>query len=181
MKIHHPDVRTMVAWGAEFTSRAILNRRPQWLVLSGGTGCGKTLLAKRALRVIRETSLDAYNAGLWGDRGRTCTTAQADWPRLVEITDDADYEDAARDLREADVVLLDDVGAETDRFKSGAPASRLRRLLSDLEHKWVLITTNLLPTQFMGRWDARVASRLSAAHVFNASNIPDYRAIQPKS
>lgn len=170
-----------MAWGAEFSVNAIRNRRPSWLVLSGGTGCGKTRLAKRALRVIRETSLDAYNAGFWGGRGRTCAVAQADWPKLVEITDDADYEDAARDLREADVVLLDDVGAETDRFKSGAPASRFRRILSDLENKWVIITTNLMPDQFLGRWDARVASRLSAANVFNASNIPDYRAIKPKS
>ena len=106
--------------------------------------------------------------------------AYADWPKLVEITDDAEYEDAARDLREADVVLLDDVGAETDRFKSGAPTSRLRRILSDLENRWVLITTNLMPDQFLGRWDARVASRLSAARVFNAPNTPDYRAIQGK-
>lgn len=166
----------MVAWCARFARRAVLNERPlPWVVLTGRTGSGKTRCAKRAMRIVRETALDAYLAGRWGQREHICVACEVDWPRMAEIPDDAEYRTVASDASRADVVLLDDIGAETDRWKSGLPTSRLRQLLSELEGKAVIITTNVPPSEWVGKWDARVASRLSAALVFDASEIPDYR------
>lgn len=164
----------MVAWCARFARRALLNERPRvWAVLGGKTGCGKSRSAKRAIRIIRENAILAYEAGHWA--GRLCTTAWLDWPRVAEIPDESDYAEAIRDAMEADVVLLDDIGAEVDRFKSGAPASRLRRLLSDLEGKAVLATTNIPKEDWAKTWDPRVASRLSAARFLDCFDVPDFR------
>lgn len=176
MTPHHPKVAAMTRWCSRFARRSVLRERPlPWAVLTGKTGCGKTRAAKRAIRIVRETALDAYLAGFWGGRGKICIAAEADWPRLAEIRDERDYQDAVRDVTEADVVLLDDLGAETDTFKAGIPTSRLRRLLSDLEGKAVLITTNVPKAEWEKKWDARVASRLSAAKIFDGMEIPDFR------
>ena len=44
---------------------------------------------------------------------------------------------------ESDVLLLDDFGAEVDKFKSNEPRERARKLLSSREKKITLITTNI--------------------------------------
>lgn len=164
----------MVAYGARFARRAILRERPfPWVVLSGKSGCGKSRVARRAIRIVRETAIDAWANGIWP---KPPVTAFADWPKIAEIQDPEDYEGAARDLREADVVVLDDLGAETDKFKSGEHASRLRRLLSDLEGKAVFITTNLKPSEWAQKWDGRVESRLLIAKHLDCFEVPDYRA-----
>jgi len=176
LDLHHPVVAKMARWCARFARRCVLSERPlPWVVLVGKTGCGKTRAAKRAIRIIRESALDAQIAGYWS--GRLCTAVTADWPQLAEMDDD-DYADASRDLTEADVVLLDDIGAETDRYRSGLPTGRLRRLLGDLERRAVLVTTNVPMAQWESRWDARVASRLSAAKVLDLAAVPDYRPIK---
>lgn len=173
MDVHHPTVKTMIAWGARFARRAILRERPfPWVIFSGESGCGKSRLARRASRIIRETAVDAWAGGIWP---KPPTVVFSDWPRLCEIKDQEDYEEAARDLREADVIALDDLGAETDRFRSGEPLSRLRRLLSDLEGKAVIITTNLRSTEWAAKWDGRIESRLSIAKHLDCFDVPDYR------
>lgn len=165
----------MVNYGARFARRALLNERPRiWCLLSGKSGCGKSRVARRACRVVRENAILAYNAGFWPS-GRICTTAWADWPKLAEIKDTEDYEEAARDIREADVVFLDDLGAETDKFKSGEHVSRLRRLLNELEGKAVMMTTNLKPSEWAKQWDERVESRLLMAKHLDCFEVPDYR------
>jgi DNA replication protein DnaC len=79
------------------------------------------------------------------------------------------------DLGRCQLIVLDDLGAETDRFRSGTPAARLRRLLEQSQNKWLIATTNTPKAEWPNVFDNRVASRLSAARVITTTGIPDYR------
>lgn len=172
MEIHHPDVSRMMIWGEWFARLAITNSRPGWILLEGKPGCGKTRIARKVSRFIRDYAFDAYEQ-FWQSRGSLPRVEFRDWPAVVEQKGD-DYDESVEDLYAADVVILDDVGAESDAYKSGLPISRLRSLLSRLERKAVMITTNVKAAEWEKR-DERVFSRLSAANRFSAFDIPDYR------
>jgi DNA replication protein DnaC len=175
MEPHHPTVKVMALWGARFARRCVLREKPfPWVVLAGKSGCGKSRVAKRAHRIIRENAIDAFKCGIWA---RPPVSVFADWPKLAEMQDPDDYEEAAQDLVEADVVFLDDIGSESDRFKSGEHTSRLRRLLGKLEGRAVMMTTNLRPAEWAEKWDGRVESRLLAGKRLDCFEIPDYRPI----
>lgn len=147
-----------------------------WVVLAGKTGCGKSRVAKRACRIVRETAVRAHAAG-FSPPGRLCRVEILHWPTVAGIEEDA-YAESTRDIREADVALLDDIGAETDQFKAGVPNVRLMRLLDDLERKALIVTTNVRRAQWVQTWGERVASRLSQAHTLDCFDVPDFRAMR---
>jgi hypothetical protein len=174
---HHPKIRTLAQWGEWFIRRSFNNRRDKgtWLVLQGLPGCGKTHVARRVRRFLADYAFDAWQASWSASRGIPVVVFR-EWPKLAEIKDESHFDDAIQDVLEADIVILDDLGAETDRFKSGSPASRARSVLSALERRWVLITTNLPKTKLSEMYNDRVADRLNAAHWCDASTIPSYRS-----
>lgn len=91
----------------------------------------------------------------------------ADWNRWANL-DVADEGDnlAFEDLCEPDVLFLDDVGAEPDRYRSGLALANLTSLLSRREHRWTALTMNYLPETWVGtetvpgRFGKRVGDRL---------------------
>jgi DNA replication protein DnaC len=58
------------------------------------------------------------------------------------------------------LLVLDDIGTETDRFKSGDATCRLCDLLNRRENKFTVLTTNIPPADWLAHWDARVSDRL---------------------
>lgn len=110
-----------------------------------------------------------------GWRGQFPFVAFVDWRWLAESDDSEDFEEAMRGANEARIVIIDDVGAEADRFKNGVNTSRLRTLLSVCNRKWLLLTTNLPKTEIERTYDIRVADRISAAHWCDLSAVPSYR------
>ena len=80
------------------------------------------------------------------------------------------------EIKRAEIVMIDDVGSEVDKYKSGEPTSRLRQILSLCDDKFLLLTTNLTKTAFFERYDARVADRLQAAHWCDMTGVPSYRS-----
>jgi DNA replication protein DnaC len=175
---HHPRVEKMVEWGARFARRSVLMERPMpWIVLAGKTGCGKSRVAKRALRIVRENAIRAHAAGFAPPGDRLARVAVVHWPTVAGEQEET-YTESTRDIREADVALLDDIGAETDQFKAGVPNVRLMRLLDDLERKALIVTTNIRRSQWVQTWGERVASRLSAAHTLDCFDVPDFRAMK---
>lgn len=171
---HHPQVNTLAEWGEWFIRRAFNDHREDgtWLVLSGQPGCGKTHVARRVKRYLKD-----YNFDMYVRRGgaRLPNIEFFDWPRLAEIPDEGNFAEASVDLMEADIAVLDDIGSETDRFRSAASNSRLRRVLDSLEGRWLLVTTNIPQSRWNDVFGNRVADRLSAARYFNGEGIPSYR------
>jgi hypothetical protein len=70
-----------------------------------------------------------------------------------------------------DMLFLEDVGAEIDRYRSDEPTERLRQILNLFEDRWVFITTNISPQLWEDRWDQRVAARMIEGHVISHLNV----------
>lgn len=172
---HHPDVNKLAEYGEWFFRRAAHNNRTEGthLVLSGKTGCGKSHVAHRTFDQIQVWGVDMSLTAGWA--GHFPFSTFVDWSELAEADDNDQFEDALYEVNKSDIIILDDVGAESDRFKNGINSSRLRRMLSKCEHKWLLVTTNLTKPQFDLTYDVRVADRLTSAHWVDLQRIPSYR------
>lgn len=153
------------------------NRRLKWLIVGGMTGCGKTHAAKRISRRFKDCRTWAWEKRFWP------AVPNAEFWRWQEIADmeEADWKRVWEEIagvgqvRGIDLLVLDDVGAETDRFKSGVPGARLQQVMDSMEHRWLMITTNVPKDQWADRWDKRIASRMEASSYISLFNVPDYR------
>lgn len=161
--------------GERFARRCVLNDRSKGfqLVLHGPCGTGKSHVAKAVAKFIESWAVDMCCEVF--HRTRAVSVFRRDWPKLAAMTKDEDFHEAISDLASAYLVVLDDVGAETDKFKTGLASDRLRRVLGECEFKWLLITTNVPKPQWSQRFDERVASRFSACRHFDTAKIHDYR------
>lgn len=121
-----------------------------WLLLVGDVGTGKTHQAYGALRHIADSGCPVVN---WRS-----TTAADLYARLRPGTG-ADPETAFAELADAPLLLLDDLGA-----------TRLTEFTEEMTYRLVdhhynagtaaIITSNLLPEQFLDRFGKRTNSRL---------------------
>ena len=64
------------------------------------------------------------------------------------------------DACRADFLVIDDIGAESDRYKSGEAIDKLCQILSRREGMFTVVTTNVEPSNWSALLDARVADRL---------------------
>lgn len=131
-------------------------RIARMIILVGVFGCGKTQMLRGAARWIKDICNTVW-PGKWAN---TVSYVVISWPKFCfEVLDNKErglYEDAVA----SDVIFIDDVGAEEDRFKSGASTRLLGDLLGDIESKFVFLTTNIPPDQWVEKWDGRVEDRL---------------------
>lgn len=119
--------------------------RPHWLALLGKCGCGKTHL-------LRLTKAALMDAGVYVEMWT--------WRTVLDYIRSG-REDIMRQLKEARVLLVDDVGAEfADTEKAlGFSLSKLCELQDSREGKWTVVTSNML-MRHIADADERCASRL---------------------
>ncbi len=171
---HHPKVVTLAKWIEWFIRRAALNKREKGIqiVIAGSPGTGKSHAGKRIVSFIQSHSIDLYRERHWPNPPKAIWI---DWARVSERDNEASFEDVRYEICSAEVVVLDDVGSESDRFKSQQATSRLRRVLEVCEHKWLLVNSNYQKSDWVTRFDARVADRLQAMHYLDMTGVPSYR------
>jgi DNA replication protein DnaC len=147
------------------------------LVMAGESGCGKTHVARAIYRYCRAAALRAYTDGAgktW--RGGSLPSATfARWPEVAaEIA--AGHTGLIEELREADLAVLDDIGAENDPWKKAADA--LCQLLSRREFRFSVVTTNIKLEEWSSRFDTRTADRLLRnSEVINLFGVKSYAMI----
>lgn len=130
------------------------------LVIAGQTGQGKTHAMRGVHRFARGAAEPAAAAGFWK---WPPVVLWSDWPTLARrISErDAPMWDVLYDSNEADLLFLDDIGAESDKYKTGEASDALCQLLSRRAGKWTMVSTNIDPMSWATRFDVRVADRLN--------------------
>jgi DNA replication protein len=123
----------------------------RWLSFLGPSGVGKTYLAKNLISIARalphlSTHKSLINPiGMW------------QWGTLMGCLKDKQYW-LLDDIRDSNLVLIDDIGIEEDR--SGYGREQLYRILNSRVGKWTVITCNMDLAEIAERIDTRIASRL---------------------
>jgi len=168
-----PQGRRLAVTCEAFLKAAGRNKRDRgtWLVIAGPTGVGKSHALRRCRRFLANHAVSFWSEGLWP---AVPSVLFAVWSRICELPKD-EWDDWLYDLRRASVVLLDDVGSEVDRFRSGEPAERLRVTLEECWSKWLAISTNAAPANWSKAFDVRSTSRLNAAVCLDLTGSKDYR------
>lgn len=128
------------------------------LVLVGESGCGKTHVARAIARyaaVAGFTALEKGRGKTWSDH--IPSSAFYAWSEITDGFKAGDYS-TVQDMMDADLLVLDDVGAEHDPSKNAT--AKLCQILSRREKKFTVITTNIKPEEWPTSFDTRVADRL---------------------
>jgi len=155
-------VKRIAIWTEAWIKAAALNRRegryPKRFALAGPAGCGKSHALRAAHHFLDSYASDLFWTRLWGASAAPASI-YATWSRLVDRESDA-FEDWMGDAKRSAWIFLDDVGSDVDKYKSGEPAERLRRVLELSEWRWMMITTNIRPEDWPVKFDVRVTERL---------------------
>lgn len=175
----HPEVAAMCLaverWAQGCLAMAKVGRM---LVLIGANGVGKSTAGRGAIRGVQRHAIDAWHSGNW----RKPNPARAEsfiWSDLAGMKpEDRNDRTSWPEATQKDAVLLDDVGSESDSYKSGVSTENLRIVLELRAGLWTIVTTNIGPEHWEDVWDARVASRLyeNAIHV-ELRTAPDWRRL----
>lgn len=171
LELCSPEVLDMVSTAAEWMANCLANIQggPRLLVLCGNNGTGKTRVLRGLQDFLKRGRIDAWAAGWWPKNPPE--VRYADWTRWANLDPSRTDEErmAMEDLNNPEVLLLDDIGAEVDRYKSGLALANLCDLLTARAWKWTAVTTNYLPENWVGtetapgRFGKRVGDRLFRA------------------
>ena len=170
----HEGVTALARWAECFAKWCALGdrRNGHQLVIHGPAGTGKSHAVRRVAAYIRDNAIDL---ALMNRSASMPVVYMRDWATLMALNDEDQFAAATADIADATLVVIDDIGAETDRYKTGLPADRLRRVLEACRNKWLLLTTNVSRPDWVAVFDARVEDRLRAARHCNTEPIRSYR------
>lgn len=171
----HPKMPSAMENLERWAKAAIRNERrdTRSIVLTGPTGTGKTTMAKRVMRYLSETAMDAYCRGWW-NRSGVPSGVRIFWPDASD-TSPQQWGELRSECARAHWLFLDDIGAETDEFKGKRNVGRLLSILEERTNMWNIITTNIPSAQWSEMWDERIDSRLSQFARISLAGFPDYR------
>lgn len=176
MEVTHPQIQAAADKVQEFAGgwfeRRSSGRR---IVLYGANGCGKTHMARRFSQWASRVAITA-----WEKHWKTSQVPRTyflRWQRTCDdLSDDKSFaylDQLAEDNR---LLIIDDVGADSDRYKNQHSCDALCHLLSLCQGSvWLFVTTNEAPENWTMRWDYRTDSRLLRdSVVVDMSQVPDW-------
>lgn len=145
--------------------------RGRRVVAYGTNGQGKSRVCRALWRWIRDRAIDLPLV-MHNNNPSLCTCELAWWPSCVDrFKDTQDW--SIEDFLDADLLLIDDLGAEHDPTRAGL--SKMYQILEERENRWTWITTNIAPESWEERFERRIADRLfrNCEHV-DLSQLPSY-------
>lgn len=166
LEAHHPKIQELADAAsnmAKWFANAERVTHPVNLVICGNSGTGKTHTAFSLYRWARNYS------------GRVGAVVDCfSWPEACESIAEGFY-GVVHDMIAADFLVLDDIGAETDKYKSGIMLDKLCQVLSRREQEFTVITTNIGMENWESKLDVRVTDRLIRnSVVVDLSGVPSY-------
>ena len=144
------------------------------LILCGDTGNGKTMMGAAVYRWASRIGFYAWENGFWKVQPSACFHR---WQALSDqIETGGSFAGVLDPILENQLIVVDDIGAETDRYRSEKSLDALSYLLSQTEEAhWLLLTTNFKPSQWRERFDERIEDRLLRdAVVCDLSAVPSW-------
>lgn len=127
-------------------------------MLTGPFGCGKTEMLRAAKTYVRDITYAAWPEH-WS---KPLVMTYVNWGDFIRGQVDDNNREQLEDLVSSDVIFIDDLGSEDDRFRSGSPTRILGDTLGKIENRFIFMTSNIDPTDsgWRKRWDGRVEDRL---------------------
>ena len=174
LDVTHPDLNTAASTAESYCGRWFRNyAKDSLLVLVGGFGCGKTHIAKRIEWFCAQAAFKALASGHWGSES-VPSVFYISWPEEVSAFNEKKY-GIMEDAFGADLLVLDDVGAESDPFKTRVGIDRLCQILSRREKRFTVLTTNVAVSNWVERFDGRINDRLFRnSIIMDLSRVPSY-------
>lgn len=173
------ETQEMATAAEKLIGRWVRNRTngPNLLVISGPTGNGKTTTIERCIVVANTLSVPAWACGYWKEKPPLVYSTS--WQTLCDKIETSGNSmiDIMQDCISANLLSIDDIGAESDRFRSGKFTDALAVLLNKRQKPklWTMITTNIAPSGWRERWDRRIEDRLLRnSVVVNLETTPSY-------
>lgn len=180
MESHHPDIQSAADGIMRFCVRwsKLIPRSPTLVVIQGESGCGKTHIAKRVAKWARFVAPKVWSES--AIKSHEIPRVQfIDWMSVCspEKVDDRSFMEMLHEIDGDSLTILDDVGAEADRFRSGVHIERLCMVLNRRERKFTLITTNHPPEHWSSCFDARVSDRMQRDSLVIEMRCPSFTTI----
>ncbi len=157
------------------------------LLIYGENGSAKSHTAKAISRwadfvaprlpTVADEGYTPYSVDVGIASSRTPKREFRNWASLIKTIKSEQEWTAVRELCHAELLILDDIGAEHDPTKFGV--GELYEVLESRERDWMVITTNIMPGNWKDRFERRIASRfLRNFTIVPLDKVPDYNAKQ---
>jgi DNA replication protein DnaC len=134
----------------QFASRVIAGEQPESLLLMGDVGRGKTFLSSAIANMVLEAQRTVVYFTF---------SEFIDLARLHKLDDDEEYRVGLQRLLDADLIILDDLGAEKVTEFVGQELFNLINYRMNRSRPMV-VSTNLTPSEIEEAYGQRIASRL---------------------
>jgi DNA replication protein DnaC len=170
---HHPKMQKLADEAQAFAKAFFQQDRvAPMIVITGQPGCGKTHIARNLYRWARRHSHAAYDKHFWP---KPPAVMFSKWPAVADGFKEGSY-GILEDLFSADMLVIDDIGAEHDPSKNAG--EKLCQILSNREIKFTVITSNIAPNEWEERFGSRTADRLMRrSKIIDLFDVPSFATV----
>ena len=176
LEVVRPQVQTAAdavqKWAAKFSKN---DKEIRLLVIVGDYGVGKTEIAERLKTWARAVRTTIWGMG-WPAPPRV-EFVEFGKVAFLETDEFKNWLDGHNQPgAETDLMFVEDIGAEVDKFSKGEPTERLRQILNDMKNRFVVVTTNVPVAEWEKRWDGRIMDRLFRnSKIIQMTGVPSYQ------